>query len=153
MRPEVVFEDDDGGFHVVGHGGLIGRLGSAELVLRDGRISEAHAMVSLRGSALHLLALRGRFAHHGKAQTELRLEPGQSVYLARGLRLQVREVRLPEQVLAVSADGMPPAILAGVTSVIRRPDVRVVSGFDPDAVACFWNHDDPWLVRIGEADP
>ena len=38
---------------------------SAALHLDDPRVSEAHAMVSIRGSELKLLALRGRFQIDG----------------------------------------------------------------------------------------
>ena len=54
MQPCVVFRGPDGQRHRVPHGGVIGRLSGAALVLRDPRVSEAHAMVSLRGGALHL---------------------------------------------------------------------------------------------------
>lgn len=56
----------DGQIHVLGHGDLIGRLWSAALCLSDPRVSEAHAMVSLREGQLRLLALRGLFAIDGK---------------------------------------------------------------------------------------
>ena len=58
MRPTVSLQLPDGSIHELGHGDLIGRLWTAALHLDDGRISEAHAMISLRGSELHLLALR-----------------------------------------------------------------------------------------------
>ena len=50
MRPAVHLRLPDGRTAVLGHGDLIGRLESAALPLADPRISEAHAMVSLRGT-------------------------------------------------------------------------------------------------------
>ena len=57
-RPARVVVELDGDRHVLGVGDLIGRLPSAALVVDDPRVSEAHAIVSLRRAALHLLALR-----------------------------------------------------------------------------------------------
>ncbi len=62
MLPFVRIRTPDGTVHDVPHGGIVGRLGIASLPLHDPRISEAHALVSLRGGVLRLLALRGRFA-------------------------------------------------------------------------------------------
>ena len=62
MRAFVRFRLPEGNSVELGHGDLIGRLWSAALPIADARISEADAMVSLRGQELKLLALRGRFA-------------------------------------------------------------------------------------------
>jgi pSer/pThr/pTyr-binding forkhead associated (FHA) protein len=40
----------DGSTTTLAPGDIIGRMASAALVLDDGRVSEAHAMVSLRGA-------------------------------------------------------------------------------------------------------
>ena len=52
MHAFVRFQTADGEQHDVPHGGIVGRLGIAALRLGDARISEAHALVSLRGGAL-----------------------------------------------------------------------------------------------------
>jgi len=60
MRAFVRLRCTDGSIAELTHGDLIGRLGTAALHFDDARISEAHAMISLRGQELKLLALRGR---------------------------------------------------------------------------------------------
>lgn len=52
-------------------GDILGRLPTAAVRLNDPRISEAHALVSLRGRTLRLLALRGRFAVAGGVTSDL----------------------------------------------------------------------------------
>ena len=107
MRAYVRLELPDGQFAELGPGDLIGRLWSAALPLSDGRISEAHAMVSLRGQELKLLALRGRFAVQGQGLSSLVLAPGQVISMAEGLDLRVAEVFLPSKVLAIEGEGLP----------------------------------------------
>src|SRR5690606_9907840 len=63
-------------------GGFIGRSPFATLHLDDPRVSEAHALVSLRHGSLYLLALRRRFAVDGRPADELRLAEGQLIELA-----------------------------------------------------------------------
>ncbi len=62
MRAFVRFQLPDGTQRDLYPGDIIGRLWSAALHVDDARVSEAHALVSLRGRELQLLALRGRFA-------------------------------------------------------------------------------------------
>lgn len=110
---------------VLGHGDLIGRLATAAVSLDDARISEAHAIVSLRGGAMRLLALRGRFRVHGKQRAEVVLAPGLDVELARGIVLHVDEVSLPDTVLAIAGPGLPPWPLPGTVSVATGPPRNV----------------------------
>ncbi len=51
--------------------------------LDDPRISEAHALLSLRGGALHLLSLRRMIAVDGKPVSGVELRRGLVVALAR----------------------------------------------------------------------
>ena len=74
--------DSYGVVHELVHGDLIGRVWSAALPINDGRVSEAHAMISLREGELRLLGLRGAFALHGRPTSDLALEAGQRVQLA-----------------------------------------------------------------------
>lgn len=153
MQPSVLFRDPQGQHHRVPHGGLIGRLRGAALVLRDPRVSEAHALVSLRGGALHLLTLRGRFALEGRTPTSLELQPGQRIHFARGLALEVVEVHLPAQVLSLRIDDGSEMVPTGVTSLVGAPELRLVSGYKPDAVAVLWEEDGQWRQRIqGQAE-
>jgi uncharacterized protein (UPF0548 family) len=136
----------------VPHGGIIGRLGSAALVLPDARVSEAHALVSLRGGALQLLALRGRFAMGAQPLSAISLAPGQRIHFARDLWVDVVDVTLPETVLGLVGDGIPQQPLAGVTSLEREPRIGLSRGYREGAEAVFWNRDQHWHVRPrGEA--
>jgi hypothetical protein len=85
MRAFARLSTPDGRLHEVGHGDVIGRLQSSAVPLSDGRISEAHAMISLREQEIRLIALRGGLAVDGLPQREITLEPGQSIELARGV--------------------------------------------------------------------
>ena len=60
MRPHARVLDHRGAVHELAAGDLIGRLPSSRLRFGDARVSEAHALVSLRGSELKLLGLRER---------------------------------------------------------------------------------------------
>lgn len=118
------------------HGDLIGRLWTAGLQIDDGRISEAHALISLRAGAFQLLALRGAFAVNGKLLERVELVPGLVVQLARGVELQVVEVHLPDHVLALEGPGLPRQALPGVASLLPGP--RLVAGWRQDALVHTW---------------
>lgn len=135
----------------LGHGDLIGRLWSAALSIRDARVSEAHAMVSLRGQELLLLPLRGRFAVDGQRQTSLVLAAGQRITLADGLDLVVEEVSLPAAVFAVEGDGLPRVVVSGVCSLLTRPRPELVPRLVPHAPAHLWGDGEGWCLTINGA--
>ena len=89
MYATVTLRTADGELHQLGHGDLIGRLWSAALPLSSPHVSEAHAMVSLRGGHLHLLSLRGLFALRGKPIKDLVLAVGQRISFARDVHVEV----------------------------------------------------------------
>lgn len=154
MRAYVRFRLSDGRTVELGHGDLIGRLWSAALPIADARISEAHAMVSLRGQELKLLALRGRFAVGGKTRGSWEINPGETVTLAEGVDLFVEEVNLPAAVLALEGDGLPRVALNGVCSVLTRPRPEVVPRFVPDAPAHLWSDGEGWRLSVdGQSRP
>lgn len=153
MRAHVTFATPDGLQHHLGHGDIIGRLWSASLSIDDARISEAHAMVSLRGDELKLLGLRGRFAIADRPLSELSLERGQRIALARGYMIDVIDVVLPDTVLAISADGMPRRVLAGVCSLVAHPRPHLEPGHRPEALARFWSGGTHWSVQVGDQLP
>jgi len=62
-------------------GDIVGRMPRCDLRIEDPRISEAHALVSLRGPTLKLLVLRGRISVGGKTVTEVALSAGQRFLL------------------------------------------------------------------------
>jgi hypothetical protein len=153
MRTHVRVRAPDGLCYHLGHGDLIGRLWTAALTIDDARVSEAHAMVSLRGDTLKLLGLRGRFAIRDKPVTEVDLQPGLVVSLARGLELVVEDVVLPERVLALEGEGFARRVLAGVCSLVTRPHPQLVPGYRRGAAAHIWSAGDGWSVATADAEP
>jgi hypothetical protein len=137
----------DGAHVELGPGALIGRMAGAQLCLDDERVSEAHALVSLRGGELKLLALRGRFAVKGKPRTDLVLREGVSVYLAKDLKLQVVSVELPDVVLALQGADLPRQVLSGVCSLRTRPRPQLVLRYDGNAQGWLWNTGERWRLR------
>ena len=137
----------DGIPRLLGHGDIIGRLWTAALVIEDPRISEAHALISLRGSTLRLLALRGRFHSDGQQVTDLALRTGQEITLADGVSLTVVRLCVPPSVLGIQGVGMPPQMLQGVCSIVATPTAMLVSGMRPDAGMWMWNDGRNWLCR------
>lgn len=125
-------------------GDLVGRLWSAALQIDDPRVSEGHALLSLRGGDLWLLALRRRLALDGRSVAEVRLEIGQRIGLAQGLELLVEAVELPDAVLALAAPGLPTTMLPGVCSLYVRPQVVLSARHDPAAHCQIWDSGDGW---------
>lgn len=145
MQAHVTLRAPDGRIYQLSHGDLVGRIWSAALCLSDPQVSEAHAMVSLRGSSLKLLALRGLFAVNGEPQRELVLAPGQVIFFTRTLSVEVLNVILPNRVLAIEGEGLPPSPLSGVCSLMPGPSLR--PGTHEDALAVFFESDEQWQVR------
>jgi len=150
MRAAVLFATPSGDLVELGPGDIIGRLWSAMLQVDDARVSEAHAMVSLRGGELKLLALRAKFAVHGKPLREVTLSEGQSIELARGLALMVVEVQLPSAVLVLEMEGLGRQPLPGACWLVTTPHPRLVSVQEPGALAAFWSTGSGWKVKVGD---
>lgn len=147
MLARVVIRDPAGEEHELGHGDIMGRLVTAALPLVDGRVSEAHAMVSLREGQFQLVALRGALSLAGEVLPQIELEPGQRIQLARGVEIEVMEVWLPETVLAVEGPGLPRQMLPGVASFVAETTVRLVRGWKEGSALYLWNTGDTWLAR------
>ena len=130
---------------------MIGRVSSAALHLPDARISEAHALVSLRGQELKLLALRGRFAVSGCILDEVVLEEGQVIDFAPGLSVEVHTVAIPDEVLAIEAPGLGRRVLSGVCSLQVRPQPQLVGRYVAQAAAHIWTVGEAWCLRVGDA--
>ncbi len=152
MRAYVRVELPDGSTVALGPGDLVGRTSGAALTIDDGRISEAHALVSLRGGELKLLALRGRFAVDGRTVRDVTLAEGQVVELAPGLPLTVLEVELPDQVLALRGDGLPRQVLSGTSSLHLHPEPSLVQRYELGADAHIWNTGAGWTLKVAGAD-
>ncbi len=148
MQAHVTLRAPDGRIYQLSHGDLVGRIWTAALCLRDPQVSEAHAMVSLRGSSLKLLALRGLFALGGEPKRELVLAPGQQIYFTRTLSVEILNVILPDKVLAIEAEGLPLSPLSGVCSLMPGPSLR--PGTHEDALAVFFESDEQWQVRTAQ---
>lgn len=153
MRVEALFRLPTGESATLGHGELIGRLWSARLQLDDPRVSEAHAMVSLRGGELRLVGLRGRIGVGGHWLGEVELTPGLVVSLAPGLDLTVEDVTLPEAVLALEGDGLARQVLHSACSLVLRPRPSLEPSVHPAAAAVIWSSGLGFTLRLGSEPP
>lgn len=138
---------------VVGHGDLIGRMSSASLRLDDPRISEAHAMVSLRGGELYLLALRRRFFVDSELRSEVVLGEGLSVVLADGVGFVVEELNLANTVLGLRLPSGESSPLLGVCSLMPDEAGGLVSSYRRGASAYLFNRDEDWLLQVAGREP
>lgn len=130
-------------------GGIIGRMAGAALSLRDARVSEAHALVSLRGSELRLLALRRWFEVDGERSSEVALRPGQRIGLAPGCVLEVTDVCVADEVLAIGGLGPEPVPLeASVYSLVERGALALVAGFEESALGHVWSTGSGWALQL-----
>ncbi len=143
----------DGSLCSLTPGDLIGRMASAALVLDDPRVSEAHALLSLRGAELQLLALRGMFAVNGQPTAKIALNVGQELVFAEGLALTVTAVQLPDALAALEGDGLPRQVLGGSSSLVVGPPPRLLPGTERDAQAWIWSSGPRWRLRIADAAP
>jgi hypothetical protein len=150
MRTRVTFRLPEGREVTAGHGDLVGRLASAAVPIDDARISEAHALVSLRGTDLCLLALRGRFAVDGRPTDRVVLLPGMRIHLARRVALEVVEVVIPDAVLALEGPGLPTQMLPNTGSLVLVPETRLEGRYVSGAAATFWTIGSAWRYRIGD---
>jgi len=148
MRACVWLRAPDGQELALGSGDVIGRAWSAALRIDDPRVSEAHALVSLRGDRLKLLSLRGRFVVQGEPRTEHVLAPGQTVDLSPDTRLEVLDVFLPSFVVALEGEGLPASALHGSAALAFRSEPMLVKASAPDAAAWFWPGPDGMRVRL-----
>jgi hypothetical protein len=153
MRAYVRFRDAAGGEHSLFHGDFIGRLWTAGLFLDDPGVSEAHALVSLRGRELRLLGLRGALLVDGKVVHDTSLAPGMTIGLTRTLWLTVVAVELPEAVLAVEGDDLPRNVLSGVCTLRAGPPAQLLPGIHDGADAVFWSVGADWSVRLADGVP
>ena len=152
MRVFTRFRLPNGSTCDLGHGDLIGRLPSAALHIDDARISEAHALVSLRGQDLKLLALRGRFAIDQKPLSEVVLQPGLCILIARDLELFVETVSLPKVVLGIRGEGLPQQMLSGTCSISITPRPTLIPRYTGNAQAWIWSVGAAWRLRVGQGE-
>jgi len=153
MHAHVRLRDPEGHEHELVHGDIVGRLWTAALQLDDGRVSEAHAMVSLREGQLQLVPLRGALAVGGQPQGQVLLRPNLRVQLAPGVELEVISVALPDRVLGVESTDLVRQMLPAVCSIVADPTPRVVRGWREDAALHVWTTGETWMARQPGALP
>ncbi len=143
--------------HRLYSGSIIGRMAGAALHIDDPRVSEAHAMVSLRGKGLQLLALRGSLGDGSRWLREVNLRPpkaGQAeqvVQLTEDIQLRVLECILPDEILALTGLGPDPIELTGAeASILDTPTRPLVAGYRPSALAWLWCSWGSWQIQVGD---
>ena len=146
--PQVVFLLPGGAEVPVGPGGLIGRIVTAAFTIDDPRISEAHAMVSLRGGDLQLIALRGALVVGRRKVVRVSLKVGVRIELVPGIEIEVADIVLPERILAVSIDDAPPEPLVAASYVFQGgPPPRLVAGYTDSTPLALWTSAGGWRYR------
>lgn len=149
LRAYVQIRLPDGQRRELGSGDIIGRMATAALLLDDVRVSEAHALITLRAGELRLLALRGRCAIDGELMSEVALEPDMIIEPAPGLELLVESVHLPKAVMALKGDGLPLQVLNAAASLRTHPIPALLPRYVSDADAHIWVTGGDWRVRVG----
>ena len=138
-------------YYSLGIGDLIGRSEQAALCIDDPRISEAHAFLSLRGGALMLLALRGRFRVLGKVVPEVELCAGMDIELYKGFWLHCDEVVVPGALNGLNIPGLGTIALTHTSSLFfdqSTKDFVIKQGHIAQADAVFWSLGDVWSYRL-----
>ena len=151
--PHVAFKLPTGLVVRVAPGGIIGRTSSASLRLPDPRVSEAHALVSLRGREFRILALRGRTEVDGEEETEVIAAPGQRLTFGGAITVEIDHVEVGDRVLAVEFGGELRELCADSYSVVAGPPPDLLPRFVADALAWIWSTDDGWMLSDGSSPP
>lgn len=145
--PSVLFQTDEGERHRAQPGDLLGRGARCAIPFEDPRISEAHAMVSLRAGGFWLLGLRGTVWQGHRWGHEVGLEAGKRVLIADDVGLTVLDIDLPSLILALEGIGDRPMPLTHATLSLFAEPLQVASGFRGSAEAWIWASDGHWMVR------
>ena len=153
MLARAIVQLPDGSVTELVPGSLVGRTRRCEVFVDDGRLSEAHALCSLRGGALLLLPLRGRLWLDGAVREAIELAPGQHVELAPGLAVVVLEVVLPEHVLAIRWASEPEVALTGTTTLLGGDAATWRAGWHQHGVAWLWNDGGNWRLQCAGDKP
>lgn len=150
--PHVSVRLGAGPAHVLVPGDIVGRVYSAALTIEDARISEAHALVSLRDGQLVLLALRRLLRVAGRELRQVVLMPGVVVDLAEGVSLSVVAVELPETVLAIEGGGLGRRVLSGAAFLRLGPPPELLQRYVRDARLQVWTYGAGWLYRVDDGE-
>jgi hypothetical protein len=152
MRALVRLRLEDGECVELGYGALVGRSSVATLRLDDPRVSEAHALVSVRRGELVLCSLRRMLGVRGRPVQDVVLKPGMVIELAPGLFVEVVDVMRPERVLAMEVEGLGRWVLPEAASLHVGPPPMAVPRFEPDAALHVWWNGDAWRARARGRD-
>ena len=153
--PYVRFRLGDGTTAQISPGGLIGRAASAELRIANPEVSEAHALISLRGHQLHMLSLRRWIILDGERCSAITLKPGQRIFLSQTVVLEVEAVELPDHVFVLGCDDREVCTLSeSVYSLMRGEDgIKVLPEHVQGAEAYLWGNAEGFTLRVGDAAP
>lgn len=148
-QPFVRFRGPDGLRTVLLPEDLIGRMAKADLRINDPRISEAHALLSLRGLRLQLIGLgKARLRSQREDGPRLTLAQGDVVTLAPGVELEAEEVSLPTSVWRIQGpDGASEELLRSQYTVTA--DGRLEAGYRAEGLAWLWSAGDGWFCQVG----
>lgn len=137
-------------------GQIIGRSAFAALRVDDPRVSEAHALVSLREGRLRLLSLRRRFLVEGRTVEDAVLTEGLEIELASGVLLEVVSVDYDDCLLSIRGPGMGAQVIPDVASLVPSAPadppghLRLKRGLDETAIALLWFSGDGYRLKLGE---
>lgn len=136
-------------------GSFVGRLATAAIHIPDPRVSEAHALVSLRGNRLKLLALRGKLRVDDEPTDSVMLTQGARIALADGILLFVEDVYIPPATLMLCGAEQGPAELVAATHslISAAARLRLVPEYVDGAAAHLWFSADALWIRRGRAEP
>jgi len=153
--PYVRFRLPDGSTAQVSPGGLIGRATGAELKIANPEVSEAHALITLRGHQLHMLSLRRWIILDGERCSSIALKPGQRIFLAQTVMLEVEAVELPDHVLTVSCNDREICTLSESVYSLSTTSAGVVATpeFVAAADAHLWGNAEGFTLRVGGQAP
>jgi hypothetical protein len=147
--PSVRLQLPGGRQATVAPGGIIGRLKTAACRLEDPAVSEAHALVSLRGRELRLLKLRGALTIDGHPEDDVALAPGQRIVLTDESALTVLEVHLPLEVLALRLPDQPPRELCAPSYWLTlSPTPDLIPAYVEGAAARVWSTAEDWRIQL-----
>lgn len=148
FTPLVRFLLPDGRVAVVPAGAILGRLATATLRFDDARVSEAHALVSLRGGLLWILALRGPLEVDGKLVREAPLLRGAHVGLVEGLTLVVESIEVPTDVMVLELGGAYQPLVGEVMSLVDAAGPKLVPRFVEGALLRVWTSGIGWRGQV-----